>query len=260
MDRSLQDAVELFGKVAGALVGFLYLFGLVIANVHLAILGVVDFNILRIRSLLTGGIAVAPVVFAAAALFPLRAELSRATQTPGAWSLRLAGGISFAAVIVALLLMGWHAQLTGNVHLLDTLIIVVSVFGYYLYLTFMRLAKHPGHWHKVIASGVLGLAAYTGLFLTHIYPQTPAYLGGARWERAKLLVDAQGVAAVSAANIKIQPANGMTDPVYIFYENDEIFVIKAKVDSQSSLQLPKRLVIGRISCPEVAYGGVLPLC
>lgn len=261
MDLSLKEAAELFAKWGGATLGALYLFGLLIANVHLARLGITDFNILRIRSLLTGGIAVTPVLFAAAALFPLRSQFIGDAPAQRLWSLRMARGIFVWLLFVVLVLTYWHQGLTGNSHLLDTLIIAVSVCSYYLYLTFARLAKTLGHWHKVVASGTLGLTAYTGLFLTHIYPQTPAYLGGARPERAKLVVDAQGVAAVNAMGIRVQPGNGITDPVFIFYENDELFVVSPRdVGSSSTLQLPKRLVIGRISCPESTSKDVPPLC
>ena len=105
MDLSLQEAVELFAKWGGALLGALYLFGLLIGNVHLARLGVTDFNFLRIRSLLTGGIAVAPVLLAAAALFPLRSQLIGDTPVQRLWSLRMARGIFIWVLFVVLILM-----------------------------------------------------------------------------------------------------------------------------------------------------------
>lgn len=259
-DLSLQKTTELFVKFGGAVLGAVYLFGLIIANVHLARLGIADFNILRIRSLLTGGVALAPVLFAAAALFPVRSQIIGNASAPHPWSPRQTITILVWAVFVGAMLTSWHHALTGKSHLLDTLIIVVSVWGYYLYLTFVRLSKTLGQWHKTVASGILGLAAYTGLFVTHIYPQTPAYLGGARPERAKFIVDAQGAAAVNAVGIKVQPGDGMTEPVFIFYENDELFVVSAAGAGKPILQLPKRLVIGRISCSEDTDKSAPPLC
>jgi hypothetical protein len=265
---------EKAGKVGAAIVGLLYVVGLLTVNTYLYRIGAAEFSLLKAQYIYTGALTLAPILFCslspAYAYFVVRSPaFSKVLDSdPGRsgfqWSfLRLVAspysrwfnGIVFALLPLVALVpfvdpaeglpgriwtsvqMYWVSAATGLI-----------AFGLFVVLSAKQSAekKHKSKVPKpVVAFGALvffvGYTSwYLSLFTTHIYTNVPGQFGGGQPAMNRLVFFADKASVALDLGIQMPEGSTLSAPVSLLFETDKSYVVL--VDGKRVVRLSKDLI------------------
>jgi hypothetical protein len=264
-----------------AIAAVFYVVGFLTTNAYLYQLGVSDFSLLRTRFILTGVLALAPLVLAL--IMGVYAALDATAFVGEAWGRRKAylsvlGDIAIPFVLYFVLFfvvaengVVASARYAGALTVLCAAIVLMCMASLSFYrksgrrplqrvfyrgerVAFARFNERYGIPETavetlvfVVGATILFLA-YIGLFGQVFYPIIPEQLGGGKPRTVQLLVAADAVPAARELGIEVSEETPLSPPLQLLWEGEETYAIRLPRPHQRAVvQIDRALIDGVVT-------------
>jgi hypothetical protein len=236
-------------KLGSAMLGSLYIIGLLVTNYYLFSLGISDFSVVKAKFIYTGFIAVIPASIAifslVAALSYFREETTPSGINPTVWSIVRYSNIGMLLLIPPILFIAGLGPRNGI-----SFYFVSAAAGF---LTLAVIQWNPAAIKATkarLAAAIVGLLFFAGYFhwylslcAAFLLTEVPQQFGGLRATQARMLIESNSVEPLRAMGLPLPDKSQLTQPVDIVFESETAYFVSTWSDSAPNHEISEAVTL-----------------